>query len=280
MISKIIIDMCRLSAVAYFDQTRVLEQYNSHSEFFSKFKDCPKLIEGDLSHDHSIIQNDCQVYSCKYYKSLVFAFRGTESFRDVLSDLNLFRSELEIPGNHLTSIFSFNFNRPLVHSGFLTQFNTVKDEINQDIIEYRKDPDGDNHLIFTGHSLGGALATIASVYYGSLYPDMSISCITFGSPRVGNRDFAKIFNSNITESHRFVNEDDPVPMGPTPIRFSHVEGGHWIKDEKLVDKKPMFRTLSFVASFIGSIFGIVSNPVSDHNCDHYLDVIECCDNKN
>lgn len=269
MIPKIIIDMCRLSLIAYYDQNKVLSQYNSKNkdELFLKFKDCPKLIEGDLRHDHSIIQNDCQVYSCRYEDSLVFAFRGTESFRDVLSDLNIFRTELKIDEKSMKT-------KNLVHTGFLKQFNTVKHEIDQDIQYYRKEQSSNNSLIFTGHSLGGALATISSVYYGIKYPDMRVTCITFGSPRVGNNNFVRSFDVIVDESHRYVNEDDPVPMGPTPFRFSHVGGGHWIQDHAMVDKKPIFRSISFVVNFIGSIFGITHDPISDHGCKQYLEEIE------
>ena len=269
MISKIIIDMCRLSAVAYLDQNILKDKYCC-GDMIQEIKSCPKLIEGDLSNNNSIIQNDCQVYTCKYNDSLVFAFRGTESFRDVLSDLNIFRSNLAIPRTQLTC-------NPKVHSGFLTQFDTVKDEINTEIQVYREESNNDNTLIFTGHSLGGALATIATVYYGLQYPDMNINCITFGSPRVGNKDFVNLFNNRVNISQRFVNEDDPVPMGPTPFRFSHVCGGKWIKDAHLLNEKPIFRSLNFVKNFVGSIFGIVPNPVSDHGCEHYLDVVKCCD---
>ena len=262
--------MCKLSAVAYFDQSTVKNRYH-RNELVECLNTCPKLIEGDLSRDHSIIQNDCQVYTCKYKDSLVFAFRGTESFRDVLSDLNMFRTHLSIPKVDLQC-------SPKVHSGFLTQFNTVKDEMSAEIQLYREKPQNDNHLIFTGHSLGGALATISTVYYGLQYPDMNITCITFGSPRVGNNDFVNLFDNRVNESHRLVNEDDPVPMGPTPFRFTHVCGGEWIKDAHLLNERPIFRSLNFVKNFVGSIFGIVPNPVADHNCDHYLDVVKCCDN--
>lgn len=261
--------MCRLSAVSYFDQSDVKNRY-LRNELVEDLKSCPKLIEGDLSNDYSIIQNDCQVYTCKYKDSLVFAFRGTESFRDVLSDLNIFRTNLTIPNVQLTC-------SPKVHSGFLTQFNTVKEEMSTEIQVYRENTKNDNSLIFTGHSLGGGLATIASVYYGLQYPDMNVKCITFGSPRVGNSDFVKLFDKRVNESHRLVNEDDPVPMGPTPFIFTHVCGGEWIKDAHLINERPIFRSVNFVKNFVGSIFGFVSNPVSDHNCDHYLDVVKCCD---
>ena len=42
-------------------------------------------------------------------------------------------------------------------------------------------------LLFTGHSFGAALSTIASVRPATLFPDVQdISCHVFGSPRVAS----------------------------------------------------------------------------------------------
>jgi len=60
--------------------------------------------------------------------------------------------------------------------------------------------------IFTGHSLGGALASLA----GALeHPDL---VCTFGAPKVGNADFCSLRNA--TDYWRFVNANDLVPRLP------------------------------------------------------------------
>ena len=48
----------------------------------------------------------------------------------------------------------------------------------------------------------------------------NIHCVTFGSPRVGNIEFAKLFNATVADingteyfSCRFTTDDDPVPQG-------------------------------------------------------------------
>ena len=42
-----------------------------------------------------------------------------------------------------------------------------------------------NRVICTGHSLGGALATLCAPWCAIEYPKADIRCVTFGSPRVG-----------------------------------------------------------------------------------------------
>ena len=48
----------------------------------------------------------------------------------------------------------------------------------------------------------------------------NIYCVTFGSPRVGDKEFTRLFNATVADidskeyfSYRFTTEDDPVPQG-------------------------------------------------------------------
>jgi triacylglycerol lipase len=58
---------------------------------------------------------------------------------------------------------------------------------------------------YCGHSLGGALSTIAALTFGAMYPDARHVCITFGSPRVGDTVFTDLFHKHVDESVRCVN---------------------------------------------------------------------------
>ena len=354
---QILVDMCRLSTLAYRENgfiSDIFDNFKQSRPFTNEFcvldncNTCPSLIHGDLSNINSIIQNDCQAYACRYQDSLAIVFRGTESFRDVLTDLNMIRVNMDLPNVADT-------DRPKVHWGFLRQFRTVESQVRKHIDTFMKDCDQkcdqqnkkyddknhdkgvgvgltnknlvtiyenkqkdddlkdndlkDNnlkdyhlekcdesrdcqdcdehcdekqslikkspikHVIFSGHSLGGALATIAAVQFAKQYPDIVVSCVTFGSPRVGNTTFVSMFDQCCTGSYRFVNEDDPVPMGPTPIRFRHVKGGRWIDDEQLLLQKPWMRSLTFFKNLFLSFIGFTHNPVSDHGCVGYLNFI-------
>jgi hypothetical protein len=78
----------------------------------------------------------------------------------------------------------------------------------------------------TGHSLGAALATIHAAH-NSLHPEATIPLIcTFGSPRVGDQEFAskfdKLFNKPGFNSWRIVNQLDWAPTLPF-LGFWHVQ---------------------------------------------------------
>lgn len=132
---------------------------------------------------------------------IILSFRGTEA--DSLSD---------IKADAKANLTKCSESEGQIHTGFRDSFNYIRrdieDEINKE--EYSKKP-----LFITGHSLGGALATVATkllTHTGGI-----AACYTFGSPRVGNDDWV---NNIKTPIHRIVNAADSVtmlPPGDVPI---------------------------------------------------------------
>ena len=51
-------------------------------------------------------------------------------------------------------------------------------------------------VTIVGHSLGGALALLDSIYLPTFIPNVAYSLITFGMPRVGNQAFADYVDKN------------------------------------------------------------------------------------
>jgi alpha-beta hydrolase superfamily lysophospholipase len=72
--------------------------------------------------------------------------------------------------------------------------------------------DTDRPLYFCGHSLGGALATLASTRQPA-----PTATYTFGSPRVGNGAFAR----EVRYLFRLVHEDDIAPKFPFFLGYRH-----------------------------------------------------------
>jgi triacylglycerol lipase len=64
------------------------------------------------------------------------------------------------------------------------------------------------NLYITGHSLGGALATLCALSMKDRKP----SVVTFSSPRVGDIQFSANFNKLIPDCVRVFNTEDIVPQ--------------------------------------------------------------------
>ena len=76
----------------------------------------------------------------------------------------------------------------------------------------------------TGHSLGAALAPLASAWlaYYNIAPRQNVILYTFGSPRVGDYKYALQHDQLVNNSWRVVNFDDVVPHLP-PLSILHTE---------------------------------------------------------
>lgn len=127
--------------------------------------------------------------------SLIFlAFRGTEasSITDIKSDAKANSIPCESGGN--------------IHAGFKQAFDQValdiQNRINED--EFQNRP-----LLIAGHSLGGALATIAAKKLS--HKGGIAACYTFGSPRVGDDEWITHIKTPV---YRLVNAADCVTMLP------------------------------------------------------------------
>ena len=85
---------------------------------------------------------------------------------------------------------------------------------------------GIDEFLILGHSLGGALATLAAAELAIVNPgavQSKVIIYTFASPRVGLLDFAASFNDAVPTSFRIWNTLDIVPQVP-PFPFIHVSG--------------------------------------------------------
>lgn len=119
----------------------------------------------------------------------VLSVRGTTSFQDWRKNAKI--NPTAIGGGRM------------VHTGFDEAYKDAESQIRALLDEVDGLP-----LFITGHSLGGAVAVMATWY---LARDTLAACYTFGAPRVGNYKFNDDFHTPI---YRVVNAVDPVPMVP------------------------------------------------------------------
>jgi predicted lipase len=99
-----------------------------------------------------------------------------------------------------------------VHPGFLLVFMSHQSLLVPAVKLIQANPTYD--IVVTGHSLGGASATMFAM---QLYAEFNISktkLITFGSPRVGDASFHNLFTNSQVRHWRVTHGDDPVPHVP------------------------------------------------------------------
>ncbi|PHT85498.1 hypothetical protein T459_07604 [Capsicum annuum] len=162
-------------------------------------------------------------------KRLVVAFRGTEQtkWKDLVTDLML------VPAGLNPERIGGDFKEEVqVHSGFLSAYDSVRIRLISLIkkaIDYRDDDlDLPNkwHVYVTGHSLGGALATLLALELSSSQlakrGAIRVTMYNFGSPRVGNKKFAEVYNEKVKDSWRVVNHRDIIPTVPRLMGYCHV----------------------------------------------------------
>jgi len=112
-----------------------------------------------------------------------------------------------------------------VHKGFYLAYDAVRYAILDEMATLNP-----LHIYVTGHSLGGALATLAALDLQLEFPSAKVSMYNFGSSRVGERMFAVFYNRIVPDSHRVVLPGDPVPlMPPQPLSYHHVKQEHTLK---------------------------------------------------
>ncbi|CAM6123105.1 unnamed protein product [Calypogeia fissa] len=171
---------------------------------------------------------------------IVVAFRGTEQtkWKDVVTDLSLLAAGFN--PERVTAGSNFK-DEPLVHSGFLKAYDSVKARILSLLrasIDSSINPiDGSRWQIFvTGHSLGGALATLFALELSSSRlaksQNLGVTMYNYGSPRVGNRVFAEKYNKIVKNSWRVVNHRDIVPTVPRLMGYCHVAQPIYLAAEK------------------------------------------------
>ena len=139
-------------------------------------------------------KNGTQAFIVSNSSFAVLAFRGTQadSIKDIKADAKAVLVDCESGGK--------------VHQGFNDAFKTVALDIQDELDDkkYRNLP-----LYITGHSLGGALATIAAK---KLSHEAGLAaCYTFGAPRVGDEEWISQIK---TPLYRVVNAADCVTMLP------------------------------------------------------------------
>lgn len=160
-------------------------------------------------------------------KRVVIAFRGTNTKKDILVDLDNRRYSVEENGieyevhNGFRNYLKEKTDIETEGGHLVSKFKVITDELEK-IMD--KDCEGFD-IYVTGHSLGGAL----SVYYGFKLAESNkfplVNVVSFASPYVGTESFQDAFRAlerdNRLRHIRISNDNDCIPANPCIGGFLH-----------------------------------------------------------
>ncbi|KAG9295068.1 hypothetical protein G9A89_017862 [Geosiphon pyriformis] len=200
----------------------------ANQAYCSPGNDIGKIVEGG----HVIAQQGIYISKREDSDSLVFYFKGKE----------LTKGEWKA---RKTNLVPFKTPDSQTNPNILVdeewQLDTLKmwPQIFHSILG--DPPDIFQNVYFVGHAIGGAYATLAAQYlrlYEALEKPHELSLVdiqifTFGAPRIGNKDFARLLNEYSEKDYRVTFGNDHVPHFPTEgirkKKLVHSETEIWIK---------------------------------------------------
>ncbi|KAL0948168.1 hypothetical protein HGRIS_010780 [Hohenbuehelia grisea] len=137
-------------------------------------------------------------------KEIIVALRGSQSLIDGVVDIAFIPVPI-ISRGIKAPLFSF------VHAGFLTAYNSVADGIINTVKSELALHPGYS-LVTSGHSLGGALASIAGLSLQQNFHNNTVRMYTYGQPRTFNSVAAFFINKKFGDkAHRSVHVNDIIP---------------------------------------------------------------------
>ena len=207
---------------------------------------------------------DTQGFACSDGRAVLVAFSGTEPTQilDWLTNINA-----------VATYAPAGLGR--THQGFTMAFLAVREQLDAALAELH---DGSLPIWVTGHSLGGALATLAAAhlrYIGKL-PVQGL--YTYGQPRLGDHEFSRSLKRALPgRVVRFANNADIVPQVPPPglfLKYRHGEReGRFDHEGRLsLDLSLWLRTRAALKGPAKALGTECLEALLDHSMDRYIDL--------
>ncbi|MGB3298025.1 MAG: lipase family protein [Phormidesmis sp.] len=229
---------------------------------------------------------DTQAYMLRTEQFMVLAFRGSQEPQDWLTNLTTQLRNFTLQKDGVATLSSYQGR---VHTGFFLGWAIIEQSVLAQIARWQKDFASKGKrlppLYITGHSLGGALATIAAA--ALVESNIEVAGVyTFGQPRVGDRTFVSQLNSRLNgKIFRFVNNNDLVPHVPPPFSvwnpthfYGHVGKATYFDGKGILTLSANYkltrRLTDIMSGLAKGAVGSGFNYITDHRMEYYISHLE------
>lgn len=209
-----------IAAAAYGDDPA---ECFKHAFGFSNITIVRNLVMGCTENNGDV----CAGFSAVSHgdRAIIFSFRGTSSFIQLLLETGetILKQQMPSPiggkvGYYYQQVFTL-----LWTNGLSDDYVSLR----QRFPNYK--------IWLTGHSLGAAVASLASATIVSMDKKAAdrIQLITFGQPRTGTTDYAKAHDLLLPNSYRVIHGRDPIAHAPAQglEGYWHHEGEVWYDND-------------------------------------------------
>ncbi|KAM5344829.1 hypothetical protein ACJ41O_010691 [Fusarium nematophilum] len=147
-------------------------------------------------------------------KEIVFSVRGSSNIRNWLTNLDFDQSDCSLTSNCG------------VHTGFQNAWNEIASATKDAVAKARK-ANPSFKVVATGHSLGGAVATLGAANLRAA--GVPVDIYTYGAPRLGNSALSAFISSQAGSEFRVTHGSDPVPrLPPLVFGYRHTSPEYWL----------------------------------------------------
>ncbi|CAI4224361.1 unnamed protein product [Auanema sp. JU1783] len=178
-----------------------------------------KVFGGQLKRQVTVkcdlARDSCSGYTALLPKNnaIVVSFRGTDRFLQLITESNqaIFKDKIVWPAGGKVSKYFYDAFMDVWTKGMKDDFLSLKNA------------NPTYQVWVTGHSLGGAMASLAASYIvtSGMVPASKVHLYTFGQPRTGDKDWSSAHDGqNMVATYRVTHWRDVVPHVPP----EHLEG--------------------------------------------------------
>lgn len=258
---------------AYSDRTALLmaklafrayERFDTNSKAFNRFRedfarlglvDCESLVDRKTGTAGFVVAGP---------DIIVVAFRGTENLLDWWTNMNAGWRVLQ--------------GGVKVHTGFFRAYHPIRDVLFAKLRQLLKDKP--RPIYVTGHSLGGALALMATAELANHdeaeVRDSVAACYTFGCPKAGDRSFDQYVKVPL---YRVTNGVDLIPAVPPPFTgYKHVGDTRYFGKRGI---SPLRRAPNVLQKLWCTAWGLLQFlrtrailSIADHSMTVYIDKLD------